>query len=357
MAASSTIVALLLTTCCLLVTSSWATSRQEDLLMMDRFHRWMEKHNRSYPTAEEKRHRFEVYRQNVEHIEATNREGKLSYTLGENQFTDLTSEEFLATYASRFELPDVADDDEDGGDDMVITTRAGDVTEGGNAAGRVNVSEVPESWDWRQLGAVTPVKNQGTCGSCYAFAVVAAVESLHQINTGELVSLSEQQLVDCTGYGCTIGRSDGSYKWIGKNGGITTGADYPYTGQQGACDATKLTHHAATIRNWRPIVRKDEVKLMEAVKRQPVTVNIEASAAFQSYESGVFSGPCGYKPNHIVAIVGYGTDDATGKKYWIVKNSYGQSWGMGGYILMEREFPDDPRGLCSLAMYAQYPTL
>ncbi|XP_062227029.1 ervatamin-B-like [Phragmites australis] len=355
MAASSSFLALLLLTiCCGLLTSSWATSSrttQEDLLM-DRFHCWMERHNRSYPTADEKLRRFEVYRRNVEHIEATNREGKLSYTLGENQFTDLTSEEFLATYTGRVVLPEVADD-EDGGE-MVITTLAGDVTEGGNA-GHVNVSALPESIDWRKLGAVTPVKNQGQCGSCYAFAVVAAVEGLHQIKTGKLVTLSEQQLVDCASFGCSTGISTGTFTWIRKNGGITTEADYPYTGQKGTCDAAKLKHHAVTIRDYRAL-RNNERKLMETVAQQPVTVAIEASAAFQDYQGGVFSGPCGFVHNHIVTIVGYGKDAATGKKYWIVKNSYGQSWGMGGYILMEKDIAD-PRGLCNLAFYPVYPIM
>lgn len=320
---------------------------------MDRFHRWMEKHDKSYPTVDEKLRRFEVYRRNVEHIEATNRDGGLSYTLGENQFTDLTSEEFLAMYTGRFVVPGETGEVEDG--EMVITTRAGDVAEGHTVHGN-NLSAVPESVDWRAMGAVTPVKNQGQCGSCWAFAAVAAVESAHRIKTGELVSLSEQELVDCGNFGCSMGIANGAFTWIRKNGGITTEADYPYTGKKGTCDANKLQHHTVTVRDYRPVLRNNEQKLMEAVAQQPVTVAIEASEGFQGYRGGVFSGPCGFKHNHIVTIVGYGKDAATGKKYWIVKNSYGQAWGMGGYILMERGIAD-PRGLCNINFYPTYPTM
>ncbi|CAM0902257.1 unnamed protein product [Alopecurus aequalis] len=359
MASSSRPLPLALTTLLLcLVASAWGTSRLDEPAMMEKFHRWKEQHGKSYPTATEKLHRFEVYRRNVEHIEVTNREGRLSYTLGENHFADLTSEEFIATYTGRHAMPPEMRSDEEGEDDaeIVITTRVGDVAEGHGAAHGANLSVVvPESVDWRAKGAVTPVKNQGTCGSCYAFAVVASVESLHQIKTGELVSLSEQQLVDCGTYGCNTGTSTSAFTWIRKNGGITTEDDYPYVAKKGVCDASKLKKHAATIRGDR-VLRYNEQKLLEAVVEQPVTVAIHVEANFQLYQGGVYSGPCDFPTNHIVTIVGYGKDATTGKKYWIVKNSYGQSWGMGGYILMERGLAD-PRGLCNINFYPVWPTM
>lgn len=171
----------------------------------------------------------------------------------------------------------------------------------------------------------------------------------------EAVSLSEQELGDCGSYGCTTGYANKAVLWIHKNGGITTEADYPYTGKIGTCDAIKPKHYAVTVNNYRSVARNEQ-SLMEAVVKQPVIVNIEANASFQTYKGGVYSGPCGYGYNHIVLVVGYGKDVATGKKYWIVKNSYGQSWGMGGYILMERGLAD-PRGLCNINFFPVWPTM
>uniref|UniRef100_A0ACD5UFC7 Uncharacterized protein n=1 Tax=Avena sativa TaxID=4498 RepID=A0ACD5UFC7_AVESA len=349
MASTSTVLLLL---CCIFA-SAWTTSQQDEALTMDRFHRWMEQHGKSYATVDEKLRRFEVYRRNVEHIETTNREGKLSYTLGENQFTDLTDEEFLAKYTSRYVVPppDMTSNEEEEAE-TVITTRAGDVLEGHGG----NLSMLPESIDWRAVGAVTPVKDQGDCGSCWAFATVAAVESLNQIKNGNLVDLSEQELLDCGQYNCISGTASGAILWIWKNGGITTEADYPYTGKKGVCDKTKLNHHTVSVLTTKYVVSNNEQKLMEAVAKQPVTVAIEVAASFAKYKSGVYLGPCGYAHNHIVTIVGYGKDASTGKKYWIVKNSFGTSFGMDGYILFERGVPD-PRGLCGIARFPVYPSM
>lgn len=157
-------------------------------------------------------------------------------------------------------------------------------------------------------------------------------------------------------YGCDTGRSYMAMKWISRNGGITTEEDYPYKGTKGTCDSSKLKNHAVTVRGYSRVAPNNEQKLTEAVAKQPVTVVIEVAVSFAKYKSGVYSGPCGYDYNHIVTIVGYGKDAATGKKYWIVKNSYGTSFGMDGYILMERDYAD-ARGLCGLAYWATYPTM
>ncbi|KAM3390778.1 hypothetical protein ACQJBY_012406 [Aegilops geniculata] len=324
---------------------------------MERFRRWMEQHGRSYPAVDEELRRFEVYRRNVERIEATNRAGGLGYTLGENQFTDLTSEEFLARYTGRFAPPEMSR--HDGG--MVITTRAGDVAEGRYPAHRGNLSAVPESVDWRAKGAVTPVRHQGGCYASGAFAAVAAVEGLYQIRTGKLVPLSVQELVDCDSRSphCKPGGTPAAaFTYIKMNGGIAAAADYPYTAVEGVCNS-EVEQVPVSVRGYRvlPYDEQSEQKLLEAVAQQPVAVAVDASSfEFQSYKGGVFSGPCGFQTNHNLAIVGYGKDAATGKKYWIIKNSFGQSWGMGGYMLMERGIAD-PRGLCGINSYPAYPTM
>ncbi|KAL5215042.1 hypothetical protein ABZP36_004194 [Zizania latifolia] len=214
---------LLQLSCCLLA----SPSNSHGLLMLDRFHGWMARHGRSYPSADEKLRLFEVYWSNVEYIEATNRDGGLSYELGENEFTDLTNEEFVARYAGGV----IADAD---ADDAVITTLAGDVSEGeDDLITKLSVA-LPSSVDWREKGAVTPVKNQRQCGSCWAFATVAALESHHQITSGELVSLSEQEIVDCdraaslNQLGCKGGSPLKALAWVKAKGGVITEDAYPY---------------------------------------------------------------------------------------------------------------------------------
>ncbi|KAM3371196.1 hypothetical protein ACQJBY_018526 [Aegilops geniculata] len=339
----------------LAASASSRPSQQDKPVTLERFRRWMEQHGKSYPTVYEELRRFEVYRRNVERIEATNEAGGLGYTLGENQFADLTSEEFLARYTGRFAPPEMSHDEE-----MLITTRAGDVAEGQYPAHRGNLSAVPESVDWRAKGAVTPVRHQGGCAAAWAFAAVAAVEGLQQIKTGKLVPLSVQELVDCDDLSshCQPGTPNTAFRWIAGNGGIATAADYPYTAREGNCNR-QVEQVAVPVRGYRvlPYDEQSEQKLLEVVAQQPVTVAVDVSSfEFQTYKGGVFSGPCGFQTNHNLAIVGYGEDAATGKKYWIIKNSFGQSWGMGGYMLMERGITD-PRGLCGINSYPIYPTM
>jgi C1A family cysteine protease len=211
-------------------------------------------------------------------------------------------------------------------------------------------NDLPTEIDWRTKGAVTPVKNQGQCDSGWAFSATGAVEGVVAINTGSLISLSEQQLVDCSGstgnQGCQGGHPVDAFKWIIKNGGICSESSYPYTARDGTCKrtCTPVGHISA----WLELPR-DEETLKAHVAEQPVSVEVDASSsAFQNYKSGVFSGPCGKTLNQAVLIVGYG--ETSGKRYWIVKNSWGTSWGLSGYILIERG-----RNLCGIADMAVVP--
>ena len=337
---------------CTMLQPSWTASVNRDLLMLDRFHGWMALHGRSYPSADEKLRRFEVYRRNVEYIEATNRDGGLSYQLGENKFTDLTNEEFVARYTGgAFSEVDV-------GDDPIITTLAGDVSEGSRAEnGRRSALQLnpPLQIDWRQRGAVTPAKDQGRCESCWAFVAVGAVESLHQIKTGELVGLSEQQLVDCDSRdgGCDGGNPKRAFHWIVNNGGITTESDYPYVAKKGQCRAD--SNVAVRISGASYVLPyNNETVLAKYVAQQPVAVLMDASGDnLQHYESGIYTGPCNTSLNHGLLAVGYGVS-AEGVQYWIVKNSWGQTWGQNGFMLM-RKGADGRKGLCGIATYAAFP--
>ncbi|XP_051223251.1 senescence-specific cysteine protease SAG39 [Lolium perenne] len=320
-----------------------------DLLLMDRFHQWQATHNRSYLSAEERLRRFEVYRSNVEYIEATNRRGDLTYELGENQFADLTEAEFLARYGSSY------DGSARTNWDITMTAAGGDAGSLWSSGGGDNSLEapLPPSVDWRAKGAVTPARTQGSgCASCWAFATVATIESLNWIKTGKLVPLSEQQLVDCDQYdgGCNRGYYHRAMKWIMENGGLTTAAEYPYKAARGACKRAKP---AVNIKGHLA-VPPNEAALQSAVARQPIGVAIEIGSGMMFYKSGVYSGTCGTRLEHAITAVGYGTDPA-GTKYWIVKNSWGPGWGENGFIRMKRDVGGS--GLCGIALDTAYPTM
>uniref|UniRef100_A0A0E0R7J6 Peptidase C1A papain C-terminal domain-containing protein n=1 Tax=Oryza rufipogon TaxID=4529 RepID=A0A0E0R7J6_ORYRU len=258
-----------------------------DMVMMDRFRAWQGAHNRSYPSAEEEMQRFDFF-------DAVNLRGDLTYQLAENEFADLT-EEFLATYTGYY----IGDGPVD---DFVITTGAGDV----DASFSYRV-DVPASVDWRAQGAVVPPKSQtSTCSSCWAFVTAATIESLNMIKTRKLVSLSEQQLVDCDSYdgGCNLGSYGRAYKWVVENGGLTTEADYPYTARRGPCNRAKSAHHAAKITGFGKVTPRNEAALQAAVARQPVAVAIEVGSGMQFYKGGVYTGPCGTCLAHAVTVVG-----------------------------------------------------
>ncbi|KAG1652402.1 hypothetical protein FOA52_004582 [Chlamydomonas sp. UWO 241] len=220
--------------------------------------------------------------------------------------------------------------------------------------------EVPAAADWRAQGAVSPVKNQGMCGSCWAFSTTGSVEGINAITTGKLVSLSEQELVECDttqDQGCGGGLMDNAFKFIISNGGLDTEDDYPYTAvDTETCNKRKLRRHVVSIDGFEDVPANSEAALRQAVAHQPVSVAIEADQkSFQLYMGGVFSDPeCGTQLDHGVLAVGYGTD-AVGGDYWLVKNSWGAQWGDSGYIKIMANFAE-PTGLCGIAMVASYPT-
>jgi C1A family cysteine protease len=210
----------------------------------------------------------------------------------------------------------------------------------------VNATSLPDSVDWTTKGAVTPVKDQGQCGSCWSFSATGALEGAYQIKYGKLNSFSEQNLVDCDTYdmGCNGGLMDNAFKWTKQNGGLCYENDYPYvsgtTGRPNpTCDTscTKDTKVAPT--SYTDVQKNSDDALMSALVQQPVSVAIQANQpAFQFYSGGVLTGKCGTHLDHGVLAVGYGTW-TDGTDYYKVKNSWSSSWGMDGYILIERGNP------------------
>jgi C1A family cysteine protease len=277
--------------------------------------------------------RFGVFKRNVDIINTENAKGH-SYQLGINQFADLTSEEFAQTYARGVKPSQIW----------------GDVPQVPfpNMSGQI----LADSVDWVAEGAVTPVKNQAKCGSCWAFSTTGSVEGAYQIASGKLVSLSEENLVECdhVDNGCHGGAMQNAFEWIKKNG-ICTETDYPYSSGQGQTgDCKSGCKPAVTVTGYTNVPPNSEEALKAAVSKQPVSIAIEADqSAFQLYHGGVLDNPaCGTKLDHGVLIVGYGTDG--GKDYWKVKNSWGPAWGEKGYIRLVRG-----ENMCGVAAQPSYP--
>ncbi|KAM7464694.1 hypothetical protein LguiA_032815 [Lonicera macranthoides] len=315
---------------------------EEDLAseerLWDLYERWRSHHTVSKDLTE-KRTRFNVFKHNMRHIHQVNKMNK-PYKLKLNKFADMTSHEFRSSY----------------GGSRVKHYRmlGGDKRDTGFMHDKT--TDPPASVDWRKKGAITGVKDQGKCGSCWAFSTIVGVEGISKIKTNELVSLSEQELVDCEkdNQGCNGGLMENALEFIKKNGGVTTENIYPYRARDGNCDASKRNAPFVNIDGHENVPQNDEKALLKAVANQPVSVAIDAGGTdLQFYSEGVFNGDCGTELDHGVAIVGYGaTQDGT--KYWIVKNSWGPEWGEQGYIRMQRDIDAD-EGLCGIAMEASYP--
>eukprot|EP01017_Pseudomicrothorax_dubius_P026176 TRINITY_DN28_c0_g2_i2.p1 TRINITY_DN28_c0_g2~~TRINITY_DN28_c0_g2_i2.p1 ORF type:complete len:368 (+),score=90.71 TRINITY_DN28_c0_g2_i2:127-1230(+) len=296
------------------------------------FHKWTAKHNKVYVSFQESAYRLRVFRDNVLKIKAITDEGR-PYTLAINKFADLTQEEFASRYLG-YKAP---------------TRERNFVT--------LNTTNIPDSIDWRQKNAVNPVKDQGMCGSCWAFSTTGSVEGIVAITKGTLLSFSEQQLVDCSGSygneGCNGGLMDQAFQYIIDNG-IEQENDYPYKGTDQKCkyDASKADH---TVKGYTDVPENDEDQLTAAIANQPVSVAIEADRmVFQFYSGGIIdSKSCGTDLDHGVLAVGYGAE--SGKNYYIVKNSWGGDWGEKGYVRIGRHGGKGP-GICGIAEMASYPT-
>ncbi|XP_050214538.1 cysteine protease XCP2 [Mercurialis annua] len=313
----------------------------EDLTSHDRlidlFELWISKFGRVYESIEEKFERFEIFKDNLFHIDETNKK-VTNYWLGINEFADLSHEEFKNKYLGL--KPDLSKP-----------------RQYPEEFGYKDITNIPKSVDWRKKGAVTHVKNQGSCGSCWAFSTVAAVEGINQITTGNLTALSEQELIDCdttNNNGCNGGLMDYAFAYIVANGGLHKEQDYPYIMEEGTCDMIKEETDVVSISGYHDVPQNSEESLLKALANQPLSVAIEASGRdFQFYSGGVFDGHCGTELDHGVAAVGYGT--SKGLDYIIVKNSWGPKWGEKGFIRMKRK-TGKSEGICGIYKMASYPT-
>jgi cathepsin L len=304
--------------------------------LQESFNGWMAFHGKDYKSVYEYNYRMAVYKSNLDFIENHNRQN-LGFTVAMNQFGDLTLEEFVQLYLGmKVDATNLAQKNIHSTPDF----QAGDNTV-----------------DWRTKGAVTPIKDQGQCGSCWAFSTTGSVEGAWFQKKGSLVSLSEQNLVDCSSaqgnMGCDGGLMDSAFDYIIQNAGIDTESSYKYTARDGNCKFNKA-NVGATMTSYKDVQSKSEPSLTSAITQQPVSVAIDAAhSSFQFYSSGVYyEKQCSSTSlDHGVLAVGYGTQ--SGSDFYIVKNSWGTSWGNQGYIWMSRNKNNN----CGIATMSSYPVV
>ena len=291
--------------------------------------------NKSYDTPSFWQHYFQ-YQHKLEDI-AQHNAMNTSWNMGVNQFTDMSEDEFKHVY-------------------LRASPVAADAH--GSFFTRPNMSTVPDAIDWRSENLVTNVKDQGACGSCWAFSAIGALEGAHARKTGMLTQLSEQNLVDCASrfgcHGCEGGWMNSALEYVHYNNGVDTEAAYAYTATDGTCRYTTETV-GARVTSVQNISAGDTDSLVYAVATVgPISVAIDAEFDFQNYQSGIYtSSRCSAASlDHGVLIVGYGVT-SKGRKYYIIKNSWGSSWGMNGYAYWDRDIPD----MCGIAQAASFPVL
>jgi C1A family cysteine protease len=293
-----------------------------------RFYDWVQEHKPTIKTGSEFAHFLQNFANNDDMIESHNAKG-LSFTLGHNKFSHMNHEEWLAYVRLGLDLS---------------TTEKAPFTH----TAPKDVSALPSSVDWTTVtGIVTPVKDQGNCGSCWSFSATGALEGAYAQKYSQSSSwsgFSEQELVSCntvTDHGCNGGLMDRAFSYVERNNGLCSEADYPYTsgttGQDGTCKESSCTKDSKlNIASHTDVQTNSDNALMSALAQQPVSVAIQANQpVFQMYKSGVLTGDCGANLDHGVLAVGYGTY-TDGTDYYKVKNSWGPSWGMNGYVLLAR---------------------
>jgi C1A family cysteine protease len=331
-----------------LATAAVSANEHDRSCYEEKFFNWLKTHQVKPVNGMHFVQMLKNFADNEDYISAHNAKGK-SYQLGHNQFSHLSTDE----YKQYVKLG------------LMTSEPSGEFVH----SAPNNLSSVPTEIDWTTKGAVTPVKNQGQCGSCWSFSTTGSLEGAYFLKYGTLESFSEQNFVDCDNrknggkdMGCNGGLMDNAFNWAAKNGGVCTEAGYPYTSgntkKAGTCDQSKCTKNANVAPKSHTDVQKNsDSAMMSALAQQPVSIAIQADQKdFQLYKSGVFTGDCGAQLDHGVLAVGYGTQSGT--DFYKVKNSWGVTWGDQGYILLGRGSQyNNGAGQCGMLSSASYPNL
>jgi len=308
------------------------------------FGAFLDEYQRTYATKAELAQRFAAFTNNYAFVQERNAQN-LSYKLALNQFADLTNEEFRVSH-------------------LGFKTKAGveDPWAGLPYLGLHNYSgeALDQDFDWVAKGAVTKVKNQGICGSCWAFSATGALEGASFVAGNGLTPASEQQLVDCShngNEGCDGGLPSNAFAFLMEHE-VCSEESYGYTGKDGTCKPNcTAAIPMGDVAGFKRVHPRSEQALMSAVMQQPVSVGIEGdSLLFQLYQFGILSGWCGTTLNHGVLVTGFGTGSGKGSMpYWKVKNSWGAGWGEKGYLRIRRV--GDGTGKCGIQLQATYPVV
>lgn len=302
------------------------------------FKQYVETYNKVYKSQSEYEQRQSIFCSNYEYIESHNSKNNVNFKMDINEFADMTDMEFGLLYTNPVEQDPVDENEYTNNDD------------------NEEVTTLPDKYDWVDVGHVSPVKNQGQCGSCWSFSTTGVVESHYSIYKNESILLSEQELVDCSwmygNLGCGGGLPTRAFRYV-KRFGLSTETEYPYDAKNHLCKT--VVHHYGEkyrISGWKFIRPFNETSLTEALYHKgPISVALDASSKeFRFYKSGVMDS-CGIQLNHAVLLVGYGNED--GKDFYKIKNSWGTTYGDKGYIRISRG--KHVMGTCGVASMPTYP--
>eukprot|EP01071_Lankesteria_metandrocarpae_P007867 Lankesteria_metandrocarpae@DN4804_c0_g1_i1.p1 len=294
------------------------------------FRNFINKFGKRYDTYEEYLRRFEIFRSNSMFLREKHM--NVTYNMATNRFMDMLTGEFLEFYTS-LRMKDLSKQGK---------LKAGSVRSIDWTLNNVQPSDIPTRIDWREKGCVSKVKDQEQCGSCWAFSATGALEGAVCVSQEWLPNLSEQQLVDCAfpegNLGCNGGEPDAAFQYVLKNGGLCPESSYPYTSHELRFCAEKECSPVGAVTGFMDVPPKNDTALRAAIATYgPVSISINADPKeFHFYKNGVFNAPCGIVLDHAVLAVGYDTDAETGEDYYIVQNSWGESWGDGGFIKLLR---------------------